>query len=726
MRQVHVAILWHQHQPVYKTSKRVAPLPWVRLHGIKDYIGMGLLAKAHPEMHHVINYVPSLLDQLDLYCNREMSDRWLELTVAPAADLGEEDKLFILDEFFCGTWDKMILPNPRFAELLEKRKMKRKTAQDVAGSFSAQDMRDLQVWSNLAWFHPLVVDQTQELRSLIDKGRDFTELDKQVVVDKQYEVLSQIIPLHRELQDAGSVEISVSPYYHPILPLLCRMEAAHVALPHLSLPDQVDGSWQDDAKWHLAQAVARYRHFFGRDPRGLWPSEGSVSPEIIPLVAGAGIRWFASDEEVLAGSLGQSFSRDEHGTVRPAEMLYTPYRLSADPSGSLYVVFRDHFLSDRIGFDYCRASDPKGAAGDLIARLERVRSNLSTPPLVCIILDGENAWEFYENQGVPFLTALYEGITNSKLLRPTTVSDYLDAFDGQTGLDKLFSGSWIGHNFATWVGHEEKNTAWNLLARARKALLKKQDQMTDEARQKAWRHLHIAEGSDWYWWYGDDHSNIYHNIFDALFRENLRTVYEAVGLTTPMALTVPIFHEKGLYTQPTYLLHNIQIDGHETSFFEWHDAGVYDPLKEESVMHQSTGRAVNRLYFGWDMAEFYIRLDPETSKSGALGADWHCRVVLATENEDYELETAGAINQSSVVAMQMREENELQQIGRFCRSRIVEVAIPWDKLGFTPSMRFSFAVEILRDGKSVQRLPEQTMISCQVPGPDFEASTWMV
>jgi alpha-amylase/alpha-mannosidase (GH57 family) len=719
MRKIHVAILWHQHQPMYATRSGVCRLPWTRLHAIKDYVGMALLARAHPEMRQVVNLVPSLMDQLEGYAEGRLTDEWLEISRKEAGALTEADKRLMLKEFFAGAWDRMIRPHKRYAELLARREGG--PAERVMRQMTEQDWRDLQVWQTLAWYHPLVLEERGELAELAEKGRDFTEDERRRVVEAQAAVIGEVLPLHRECQEAGLVELTVTPYFHPIVPLLCRMESARVALPDLPLPSGIRESWAADARWHLGRAVARYEELFGRRPRGMWPSEGSVSPEAVALMGEAGIEWCASDEEVLGASLGTRFGRDERGNVDRAELLYAPYTVWEDAGRAVRMVFRDHDLSDRIGFQYCRWPDGEAAAADLVGRLEQIRvRGGGVPPLVSIILDGENAWEFYERQGVPFLSALYRGIVASETLEPTTVSAYLDTFGAERRIEKLFSGSWIGHNFATWVGHAEKNAGWELLAPARRAL----KGAGDAAGEAAWRSFYAAEGSDWFWWYGDDHSSAHKREFDEIFRAHLWEAYEAAGLEAPEALGQSLLRAKRLYTEPTYLL-DVVVDGRETSFFEWRDAGHYNSMREEGTMHRASGRAISDLFYGGSHRALLLRLDPEVSNEGAVSAQWRARLVLTREGVRSEVNLE--IAPDGGVQMTLRHGGEERPSGgRACRGRIVEAAIPWEDLGFEPGAEFGFCVEVRIDGDVVQRLPERGTIRWQVPEEDYEARHWVV
>ena len=420
MADVRLAFLWHQHQPYYPDDVAgETPMPWVRLHGVKDYYGMALHLLEFPEMRCTINLVPSLLVQLQAYTDRGASDRFLDVSRVPADALQESDCLFLLDHFFMANAEYMILPFPRYAELYQLRNLGRNTAREALRRFNERDLRDLQVWFNLAWIHPLAVESDDTLRALRDKGRYYTEEDKIALLDKQMEILRQVVPLHQQLADSGQVELTTTPFYHPILPLLFDKKLAREAMPDVKLP-RYSGGYPEDAELHVRRAVEFHTHAFGAAPRGMWPAEGSVCQAMLPLLAKHGIRWIATDEEILSPSTQGFVSRDEHGHVRNPEHLYRPYKVK-EGEDELAIVFRDHALSDMIGFHYQR-SDPNAAADSFVANLHGIGQAIQSdePALVNVILDGENCWEHYPGGGVAFLRALYDRCTNTPGIRPVS------------------------------------------------------------------------------------------------------------------------------------------------------------------------------------------------------------------------------------------------------------------------------------------------------------------
>src|SRR5262245_18270883 len=325
-----VAILWHMHQPFYEDLvTREHILPWVRLHALKDYYGMVALLREFPQVRVTFNLVPSLLVQLQAFAEDRARDPFLELGRRPATDLTDSDVSFILENFFHAQRQRMIEPYPRYEELLERRgTVGPSSVRDVARRFTADDLRDLQVWQKLAWIDPLYLDGDKRVRSLVEKGRGFSEDDKTLLREVELELLNRVIPEYRDAAARGQVELSTSPFYHPILPLLCDTDVYLRTHPNSRMPRQ-RFVHPEDARMQLTKAMEHHERLFGRKPVGLWPSEGSVSDAIVPLVAAAGFRWMATDELILARTLGVTFSRDGHGHVEQPDRLYLPYCLKA-------------------------------------------------------------------------------------------------------------------------------------------------------------------------------------------------------------------------------------------------------------------------------------------------------------------------------------------------------------------------------------------------------------
>ena len=729
MAKVSLALMWHQHQPYYPDDVAGEnPMPWVRLHGTKDYIGMAMHLEEVPEFRCTINLVPSLLVQIEAYV-AGATDKHLIASRLPADGLGRDDALYLMDNFFMAFADAMIQPHPRYFELYQRRGMGVSTGEQALGRFREQDLRDLQVWSNLAWFHPLLFEKDAELAEFQAKGKRYTEADKTWLLDKQRDILGQIIPLHRKLAETGQVELTTTPYYHPIIPLLLDKRLAREAMPDVTLPAHRDG-YPEDAEYHVRTAVESHRERFGALPEGMWPSEGSVTQMIVPLLARHGIKWIATDEEILGGSTHGKVGRDNRGYVRHPELLYRPWRV-AESGHELSIVFRDHALSDQVGFHYQRSPGP-AAAADFLGKLHAIgdacRQNPST--LVPVILDGENCWEYFPDGGVSFLRNLYREAARDPRVTPVTVGEYLREHPPVDTLPRLFSGSWISHNFAIWIGHPEDNRAWDALHDTRQFLVKEAatGRHAADVLERAWREMYIAEGSDWFWWYGDDHSSALDALFDHLFRKHLRNVYALLGAEPPGGLFAAISQSalggKALHDAPTSFL-DVTVDG-RTSYFEWINAGSYTCGNERGTMAMVTQGPLRAIRFGFSVDHLFVRVDSHGPASEALATADRLRVGFV-DPADYEI----AVDNPSLrhPSAELRHGGAPSGDGSgvvAAADKVFELSVPFARLGLKPGDPIRFYVELLQGDSSLDRAPREGIFELTVPSPDFERIMWRV
>lgn len=519
---LYLAFIFHMHQPYYvNLLTKETELPWVRLHGIKDYLDMVEILKEYPKIHQTFNLVPSLIEQIEDYTNCSSRDKYLELSYKPANTLTDEDKHFILENFFKINKDRVIMHHPRYYELHQKK--------NTHKEFSTQDYLDLQVWFNLAWTDPYFRECIPELRKLIAKARFFTEKEKCLGLDKQIQILKDIVPTYKHLMDSGQIEVSLSPYYHPILPLLCNTDIAREA-NHKTILPEINFSFPEDAKKQIDDAVGFYQSRFQEAPLGMWPSEEAVSQQIIPFIIEAGINWIVSDEAILFKSMKKKH-RDTH-------LLYQPHFFKAN-AGQLNIIFRDKNLSDLIGFVYHNWK-PDDAVKDFMQHLENTAAAFKDEDiLVTIAMDGENAWEYYRNDGHDFLKLLYQRLSESKTIKTVTVSEYLERCPAHHQIRHLACGSWIYGDFGKWMGNNRhKVKAWEWLARARQELVSSKGKVVRGEGKDfslAMKQMYILEGSDWFWWYGEDDGT-----FDRLFRMHLSNFYTLLGKDIPEYLTRPL------------------------------------------------------------------------------------------------------------------------------------------------------------------------------------------
>ena len=544
-----VALLWHMHQPFYKdSSSGKYMMPWVRLHGVKDYFPMALLVENFEGVKATFNLVPSLVEQINDYVDNDVSDTFLDLTLKKAASLETPDKIEILNNFFKVNFHRFIEPNARYSGLLIKKGVKPisgKALKGVLNNFSKQDFLDLQVLFNLSWFHSLSVDDDINLKDLIEKKESYTEEDKEYIVFKQKEILGQILPLYKRLQDDGRIEIITTPYFHPILPLVCNTSIARVSSPGIALPKKF--AHPEDASWHIEEAIKYHTAQFGQPPRGMWPSEGSVSDEALDIMISKGIDWVATDEDILFNSLSLYDEKNKDADSFDRRIIYQPYNFKRD-SRRITMVFRDKNLSDIISFNY-NSWDQREAAWDLIGHLNRVEESLRRDPdrgLITIVMDGENAWEYFEDNGRAFFETLYSNIDKQDEIGSTTISDFLELEPAGKSISKIFPGSWINHNFEIWIGTEQDNLSWEYLAMVRKDLIRftkefhKNPKIDSLDVKEAWRELYIAEGSDWNWWYAGKAHCGGDNPFDKLYLTHLKNVYKLLKKPIPDFLKISI------------------------------------------------------------------------------------------------------------------------------------------------------------------------------------------
>jgi alpha-amylase/alpha-mannosidase (GH57 family) len=578
------------HQPFYKDMVTGEyRLPWVRLHALKDYYGMVKLLDEFPQVHQNFNLVPSLVAQIQDYVSGQARDPFLDLVSKPAQDLTPQERSFALKYLFQANPVNMIGRYPRYRTLWETYRNTCDRPEGAESYFGTGDFADLQVLSQIAWFDEFFLTDP-EIAELITKGADFTVEDQQLVIAKEREMLAKVLPAYASAAQSGQVELSATPYYHPILPLLCDTNAGSDSTPGLPLPTRRFRR-PEDAALQIQRALESHQSLFGVRPKGLWPSEGSVSEEALKLAARAGIEWMATDEGVLGRSLDYNFARGQGDALNTdgAQRLYNIYRYEKDGT-RMNMVFRDHRLSDLIGFVYSGmpAADAAHHLIDNIKRAAQPVLDSGRNAVVSIILDGENAWEYYAQSGREFLRRFYDALERDSQIEPVTISEAIARHkENEFGqLKRLVPGSWIDANFNVWIGAPEDNHAWDVLAEARDYYDRHANRVSDAQRAIAWEELLIAEGSDWNWWYGPEHHSANDRDFDELYRKHLSNVYHALEGIPPEELSTPI--GQGVF-RPSYTPQSAyvraSVDGLVSGYFEWMGAASYTSDQRTSAMH---------------------------------------------------------------------------------------------------------------------------------------------
>ncbi len=714
---VNIAILWHMHQPIYYDPEiNKFKMPWVRLHCTKDYLDMVEILEGYQKVKPVFNFAPSLLKQIEMYLEG-VPEFHLELTLKDPKDLTVYEKSIILKDFFMAHWEHMIKPFPRYYELLQKRgkDVKEEDFSTVQRYFSRQDFIDLQVLFNLAWIDPIHRKKDKFLTELEKKGKDYTEEEKELLIKKHFEIMSKIISAYRKSYLNNRIEISFSPFYHPILPLLINNREAIVSDPGTKLPKPF--SRPEDAREQIRKAKDYCKDRFQNLPEGMWPSEGSISNDTLKLMIEEGIRWTATDEAVLFNSLKL---RDRWLSNLNPSTLYRSYQYFSGEK-PVHIFFRDHRLSDNIGFVYSKYH-PQDAAMHFVNVLRQIRKNINHENnIVSIILDGENAWEFYKNDGYDFLKALYDAIEQAEDINMLTYSEYINRFPNSETLFDIHPGSWINGNFKIWIGHPEDNQAWDYLADVRELIDKEKEKLDEKRLQKVMECLYTAEGSDWCWWYGDEHSTEFELEFDELFRNYIKDIYITLGIKPPEGLNSPIV-KKGKDINPDKEVFGYiepKIDGKVSSYFEWLGSGSFNLTKFGLAMHRSTVY-FEELLVGFSTENLYLRLDPENGfLKNTENYPLHVKFYFPVK----DIDLVGDIDKNGEAHFVLQKgDNKVHIESAF--QRILEIKLPLSLLGVAEEDILAFYINLKLATQETVRFPIRGNMVINVPKKNFEDYMW--
>ncbi|MGH8221118.1 MAG: glycoside hydrolase [Steroidobacteraceae bacterium] len=542
-----VVLLWHMHQPHYRDALTGQyALPWTYLHAIKDYTDMAAHLEAHPGARAVVNFTPVLLEQLEDISRRvaahlergdPLPDPVLALLgPAPLPEWGAE-RAALMRACLRAHRQHMI---ERFAPYRDLAALAEPLATAEHAAYAADALiRDLAVWYHLAWMGETVRRSDVRIAALAEQGRGFTAAQRRALLALIAELLAGIMPRYRRLAEAGRCELSVTPYAHPILPLLLDFRAARESVPDSPLPRHAHyPGGAERAAWHAAESLTVFERCFALKPSGCWPAEGAVSEPALRLIEAHGLRWAASGGAVLKASLTASGDRlDEPGAFE------RPYRLEG---ATLPCWFRDDRLSDLIGFTYS-SWHGDDAARNLAHELgEIARSGALAGRAVLIALDGENAWEYYPFNGYYFLDSMYALLSEHPLIELTTLSELASRVEARP-LEHLVAGSWVHGTLGTWMGDAAKNAAWDLLCDAKIAYDEAlaHGLSSPGAREAAQRQLALCESSDWFWWFGDYNPPETVRQFDELYRRQLGNLYRLLARPAPEALARPIAVGRG-------------------------------------------------------------------------------------------------------------------------------------------------------------------------------------
>lgn len=605
-KKLSIAFYWHMHQPVYQLSPTGDFLmPWVRLHAVKDYLDMALWAKKFDKLKLNFNFVPVLINAIINYGENEAHDIHSRLTITPQDELTNEDKIFILNNFFDANYQTMILANPEYHRLYQ---IVQSSGTEDTSIFSNQEYADLMALFNLAWIDPSFKTSNSELKKLVKKGKNYTLEDRIAIIQIQRDIIKKIIPTIRKLIEKNKIEITTSPYYHPILPIL--LDYKNIKKNSSPANDLQDLKTDLDAKMQTKMALDRIEEVFGKRPRGVWPSEQCVSAKTLEMLSSLGVEWSLSDEGILANSINFEFEHDFKGYIKEPYHLLKTYKYKTSTS-DLKMVFRESTIPNLIGFEY-QNHNPIATANDLYDRIKVLQSKILSSPdnehLLTIALDGENCWENYLEDGASFLKTLYTLITEDDSLETVLLSDYLEKTKEDKLLPKIASGSWINRNFKLWIDEPVKDIAWTYLKRVRQdfANFVKREPLNPNI-ELARRELFICEGSDWFWWYGEPNDSGRDNIFDFLFRTHLKNVYRYLDLGTPKYLDDPlsdISTSKPSKYPKSLITPNINGKNVVDEDDEWNNAG-YIEIPDGPVLRES--KLFDKIRFGNDQNNFYLK-----------------------------------------------------------------------------------------------------------------------
>ena len=602
MKKLSLAIYWHMHQPIYEIEGTYL-MPWARLHAVKDYLDMVLFLEKFPKLKLNIDIVPDLVDTIIAY-SEGANDIHSELTISDVSKMNDEEKLFVLNNFFSPKFETMLFKSELYKELYQKRFMT-----DICSPhlFSEQELSDLMALFNLVWIDPVHFERYPKLKKLWNKKRHYTRKDRIEIINIHRQIISEIIPTYKKYINEGRIELTTSAYYHAILPVLLDIKSAlKKAITTENLPKNL--GMQEDAKCQISDALDRIEEVFGVRPKGFWPPELCLCGKTLNVLAEEGIEWTISDEGILSDSINFDFVRDFKGNLNDPYHLLKIYEYKTK-TNPINVIFRDRNIPNLINFEYAGV-DSKMAAGDLYDKIKIIQNKLLVSPdnshLLTIALDGENCWENYQNDGNDFLSIIYNSIVNDKSLETVLISDYIKKDKYKKALNKIYPGSWIDQTFIYWIGESTKNTAWACLEKA-KAALKKCEKSGKPVPnlQTAKRELMICQGSDWFWWFGEPNNSGQDFVFDFMFREHLKNVYINLGLSYPEELNESIIKITEMpFKLPTGSI-SPKMDGLTESNDDWSNSGNLS-LLDGPVFREN--KNVDKIYFGCDKKNMYFRL----------------------------------------------------------------------------------------------------------------------
>ena len=725
------------HQPVYELEGTYL-MPWVRLHAVKDYLDMVLILEKFPRLKLNFNIVPALLDSILDYAQNGYHDIHSELTASDIESLSNEERAFILNNFFSSKYETMIFRSENYKNLYQKRFSK---DIPVIEDYADNEYSDLMALFNLVWIDPIHFERYPRLKELWDKQYNYSKEDRLEILDIQKQIIREIIPTYKKYIQTGRIELTTSPYYHAILPILIDVKASiKSVITTEGLPSSL--GMFDDAKLQIKMALNRIEQVFGVRPKGVWPPELCLGPKTLNMLAKEGIKWTISDEGVLSNSINFDFIRDFKGNLNEPYHLLKVYEYQTKDS-QIDIIFRDRSIPNLINFEYAGLNAIM-ASGDLYDKIKNIQNKLLVSPdethLLTIASDCENCWENYQNDGCDFLESFYSYLEKDETLETVLISDYIEADKHKKSLKKIHSGSWIDKTFQYWIGDSEKNKAWALLKKTKDDYERFAKNDKDNPKLKsAKRELLIAEGSDWFWWYGEPNNSGQDFVFDYMFRERLKNVYLLLGQKYPenldktliATIEVPFKRPKRNITP--------RMDGLVLSGNDWYNAGSISML-DGPVFREN--KNVDKILFGCDSNNVYFRLHINKGSGeisfvdrinqfyiytrNAVGFNDRAfiRLISKTDNpypilmEKFEHEltltlvkdTLYPIRLASVLHPNMWTLGDTEGI-EIVFDEVIDIRIPFDKLGIMPGETVEFFLANTDSGVKNTHIPQEILLS---------------
>lgn len=723
------------HQPVYEVEGTYL-MPWSRLHAIKDYLDMVLILEKFPKLRLNIDIVPTLLDTIIEY-TQGMDDIHSELTVSDVSKMTAEEKSFVLLNFFSPKYETMIFKSDRYKELFQKRFSNDSCKIE---DFDGQEISDLMALFNLVWIDPSHFARYPKLSELWEKQRNYTQDDRIEIIKIHRQIMSKIIPTYKKYLAEGRLEITASTYHHAILPILIDIKSTLKDVPTTSeLPKTLN--MKDSAVYQIKTALNRLEEIFGKKPKGFWPPELCLCPKTLDLLAKEGIKWTISDERILSDSAGFKFIRDFKGNLNDPYHLLKVYRYETK-SAPIDIIFRDRSIPNLINFEYA-GLNPKMAAGDLYEKIKNIQNKLLVSPdkshLLTIAQDGENCWENYENDGNDFLENFYSLLENDDSLETVLISDYIEADEHKKVLNKITLGSSIDKSFKYWIGDETKNKAWAYLKNTKDVF--DSAPKNSENLEAARRELVIAQGSDWFWWYGEPNNSGQDFIFDYMFREHLKNVYTLLGYEIPEYLNNSLINKIEIpFKHPAKNI-SPKMDGLYTSDDDWYNAGLISLL--DGPVHREN-KNVDKIKFGCDDENMYFRLhvNKAANDSGFInrinqfyiyirnatnaGNRAYIRLISKTDNpytilqEKFENELTLTLIQDTLYPPRLStclHQNMWTLANpegvRLVYNDVVDLSIPFDTIGIDHGETVEFFLANTDSGVKNTYIPQELLLSME-------------